>query len=151
MGACSFRGCCPGEELIRGDSVCGADFGEVEGSGGEGSGFVEDDGSGAGEGFEVVAAFDEDTVSGCSADAAVEAEGDGDDEGTGAGDDEEDEGTAYPVGEGFTEEKRREDCEGCGDEDDGRGVVPGEGGDEVLGFCFFGCGVFDEVEDFCDG
>ena len=39
------------------------------------------------------------------------------------GNDEEDEGTAYPIGEGFTEEERWEYGESCGDADDSRGVV----------------------------
>ena len=52
---------------------------------GQSSGFVEHNGSHLGQSIHIVAALDENTVPGCSADAAKEGEGHADDQGAWAG------------------------------------------------------------------
>ncbi len=126
----------------------GKDFCDLERTAGESAGLVKDDGADIVECFEVIAAFDEDTVTGGRADAAEERQGDGDDKGAGTGNDKEDEAAAYPFAPCSVEKKGRQNCEESGGEDNCGSIVTGEFGDKIFGFRFAGGGIFDKIDDF---
>ena len=134
------------QEGILGEALGREHAGHLEHALGQGAGLVEHDGLHLGQGFQIVAALDQDTAAGSAADAAEEGEGNADDQRTGAADDQEGERTAHPdaplAGEqaGQDGQSRRADA-------DGGGIIPGELGDEVFRLGLFQAGVFHQLQN----
>ena len=135
---------------VVGLAVDGDDLGDLENALGQGAGLIKHSYAGFGQGLEVVAALDQDAALRRAADAAEEGEGDGDDQRAGAADDQEGQGAHDPV-QPVAQEQRRHKGQHQRADADGRGVVTGKLGDEVLDGSLLQAGIFHQIEDLCHG
>ena len=124
------------------------DFGDDENAFGECAGFIECDYADVGEGFEIVAAFYQNTVAGRATYAGEDAERDTHDEGAGARNGDKADGAVNPFGERAKAGEGRHKGDGKGDEHDCGGEYAGELCDELFAFGLFRLGVLHKVEDF---
>ncbi|MPM18474.1 hypothetical protein SDC9_64885 [bioreactor metagenome] len=115
---------------------------------GEGARLVEENGLRAGQGFQHIAPLQQDPPPGCGPHAAEQGEGNGDHEGAGAGHHQEDQSPVPPVPESAKTCEWRHQGEEGGQDDNGRGVPPGERRDEPLGGGLSLPGLFDQPEPF---
>ena len=135
------------EERILADTGCSSDICYVKGTLCKCTGFIEDDRIDLGQGFQVVAALDENALAGCCANAAKESKGNGNDQGTRARDNEEDKGAHDPVCPDTAKEKRRYGSQEDSTDDDSWRVVTAEAGNEPFHGCLAGSCVFYEIDD----
>ncbi len=94
------------QQLGLGHAVRRDSFGDLENALRQGAGLVKHGNAGLGQGFEVVAALDQDAALGRAADAAEEGEGDRNDQRAGAADNQEGQGAHDPV-QPVAQEQRR--------------------------------------------
>ena len=100
---------------------------------GEGARLIKDHRIASAQGFQQVAALDQDAVFGGAADARVEGEGHGQHQGAGAGDDQEDQRPAQPKDKGLARHQGRNDAQQHRQQaHDGR-IPMSETADEALG------------------
>ena len=125
----------------------GVAFGHAEAAPGQGAGLVEHHGAGLGQGLQVVAALDEDALTGGPADAAEKAQRDGNHQRAGAGDDQEDERPVEPLREAAAQDEGRQHGQQRRADDHHGGVIAGEFGDEILGLGLLAPGVLRQLKD----
>ena len=123
----------------------------IEGAVGQRAGLVEHHGVHLGKRLKIVAALDQHAKLAGAADAAEERQRHADDERARAADHQEGEAAQNPVAPGAHAQKRRDDGKQQGKPRDGRGVVAGEAGDEVLCASLLLRGVFHQLKDAADG
>lgn len=100
------------QKLFPGKAALRVYGGDGKGTPGQRAGFVEDHGLRFGQGFEVVAALDQDTALAGPADAAEKAQRNRDHQRAGTGDDQENQGPVEPVGPSGSQEKGGLGCGG---------------------------------------
>ena len=148
MAGLGFGQRCEVEHVVFGKAVGRVDSGDAEYAFRKGSGLIEDNCTELGQGFQIIAALDQDALAGCGTDAAEKGQRNGNDQCAGAGNDEEDKGAGQPVGPETAEEERRNQPEEQRAEDDKRRVVPAEPGNEPLRRRFAAGSILYEVDDF---
>ena len=139
------------QKFLPADARRRADLRHRKGALGQGAGLVKNHRVNVGQAFQIVAALDQNAAAGRPANAAKEAQGNADDQRAGAADDQERQRTADPFPPATAQHQRRQNRQHQRAKADGRGVIVGEPGDEILRPGLFQAGILHHIKNFGHG
>ena len=139
------------QQHFLGNAVRQETAGHGEPALGEGAGLVEGYDLGLRQGLQVIAALDQDALTGGTANTGEKAEGYGYHQGAGTGDDQEAQSAVDGLAPGHQTEQGRDHRHDSRRQTDDRRINPGEAGDELLAGGLFLGGVFHHFKNLAGG
>ena len=145
----AFRQSANPQQLLFRYPFCWVQLRYLKAALGQGSGFVHGHDLCLGQRLQIIAALDQNSAFGRTADSPEEAQGHRNHQRAGAGNNQEDKRPVNPLTQRLTQNEGREECKQNGGDYHRRGIPMGELGDKVFAFGLFAAGIFHQVENLC--